>query len=138
MQRADIISRQIDAVKTKNMPDLREQFQELHGFDCGETNSRNLRKRIICRLQEIYLGGVDATDMMILEDIADRDPLANLKIIAATRAVKITGTKLYRIWKGRRSASRGNTFTTGKHSNHCRRWRVRSPERNGTEKCSLE
>ena len=101
MQRADIISRQIDAVKTKNMPNLREQFQELHGFDCGETNSRNLRKRIICRLQEIYLGGVDATDMMILEDIADRDPLANLKIIAAKRAVKITGTKLYRIWKGR-------------------------------------
>ena len=101
MQRDEMVRRQIEAVRTKNMTDLREQFQELHGFDCGETNSRNLRKRIIYRLQELYLGGISDTDMMVLDDIADRDPLANLKIIATKRAVKVSGTKLYRIWKGR-------------------------------------
>ena len=101
MQRDEMVRRQIEAVRTKNMTDLREQFQELHGFDSGETNSRNLRKRIIYRLQELYLGGISDTDMMVLDDIADRDPLANLKIIATKRAVKVSGTKLYRIWKGR-------------------------------------
>ena len=101
MQNNAVLRRQIDAVKFKDMEELREQFQSLYGFDCGDTTARHLRKRIIYRLQELCLGGVDSIDMSILEDIADRDPLANLKVVAAKRSAKVSGTKLYRIWKGK-------------------------------------
>lgn len=96
-----ILRHQIEAVAGKNMDELREQFQELHGFDCGDTNSRYLRKRIIYRLQEIYYGGIDRVDMEILNDIADKDPIANLKTGSAKHASRVAGTKLYRIWKGK-------------------------------------
>ena len=101
MQNNAVLMHQIDAVRFKNMEELREQFQALYGFDCGDTTTRHLRKRIIYRLQELCLGGVDSIDMSILEDIADRDPLANLKVVAAKRSAKVSGTKLYRIWKGK-------------------------------------
>ena len=96
-----ILRHQIEAVAGKNMDELREQFQELHGFDCGDTNVFGLRKRIIYRLQEIYYGGVEPNDMDILDGIADRDPLANLRSMAVRRTSKVRGTKLFRIWKGK-------------------------------------
>ena len=101
MQSEKTLRQQADAVNHKSMKELNEQFQELYGFSCGETSPRNLRKRIIYRLQEIYFGGIEPNDMDILDDIADKDPLANLKIVASKRATKVTGTKLYRIWKGK-------------------------------------
>jgi hypothetical protein len=101
MQSESILRHQIEAVYSKNMEELREQFRELHGFDCGDTNCRNLRRRIIYRLQEIYYGGIDTVDMEILNDIADKDPIANLKNVSAKRVSRVAGTKLYRIWKGR-------------------------------------
>ena len=101
MQNDAVLRHQIDAVRFKDMEELREQFQALYGFDCGDTTVRHLRKRIIYRLQELCLGGVDSIDMSILDAIADRDPLANLKAVAAKRTAKVSGTKLYRIWKGK-------------------------------------
>lgn len=97
---AQILKRQIDALQTKNMLELKEKFQELNGFDCGNTTVRNLRKRIAYRLQELYNGGISDTDLGILGDIADKDPLANLKVIAAKKITKLRGTKYYRVWKG--------------------------------------
>ena len=101
MQNDAVLRHQIDAVRFKDMEELREQFQALYGFDCGDTTTRHLRKRIIYRLQELCLGGVDSVDMAILEDIADKDPLANLKAVATKRA-KVCGTKLFRVWKGKK------------------------------------
>ena len=101
MQSESILKHQIEFVYSKNMEELREQFQELHGFDCGDTNVFGLRKRIIYRLQEIYYGGVEPVDMAILEGIADKDPLANLRTITVKKRAKVRGTKLYRIWKGK-------------------------------------
>ena len=101
MQSEQMLRQQADAVNHKNMKELYEQFQELYGFSCGDTSPRNLRKRIIYRLQEIYFGGVEPNDMDILDDIADKDPLANLKVVATKRA-KVCGTKLFRIWKGKK------------------------------------
>jgi hypothetical protein len=83
------------------MKELHEKFLELYGFECGVTAPRGLRKRIIYRLQEIYFGGVEPNDMSILNDIADKDPLANLKAVA-TRRAKVCGTKLFRVWKGKK------------------------------------
>jgi hypothetical protein len=101
MQTEQLLRQQIDAINHKNMKELHDKFQELYGFECGVTAPRGLRKRIIYRLQELCLGGVDSIDMSILEDIADKDPLANLKVVAAKRSAKVSGTKLYRIWKGK-------------------------------------
>ena len=101
MQSESIPRHQIEAVYSKNMEELREQFRELHGFDCGDTNVFGLRKRIIYRLQEIYFGGVEPVDMAVLEGIADKDPLANLRPITVKKRTKVHGTKLYRIWKGK-------------------------------------
>ena len=94
MQNKQILLQQIDVINHKNMKELHEKFQELYGFECGVTAPRGLRKRIIYRLQEIYFGGVEPNDMSILNDIADKDPLANLKAVA-TRRAKVCGTKLW-------------------------------------------
>ena len=101
MQSEAALRQQIELINHKNLQELRDQFRELHGFEGGDTTPRNLRKRIIYRLQEIYYGGVEPIDMEILDSIADKDPLANLKIVATKRATKVRGTKLYRIWKGK-------------------------------------
>nr|DAG83140.1 MAG TPA: Protein of unknown function (DUF2924) [Caudoviricetes sp.] len=102
MVNVQILKRQIDALQHKNMLEVREKFQELYGFDCGNTTVRNLRKRIAYRLQELYYGGVGETDLNILGDIADKDPLSNLKAAAARKITKLRGTKYYRVWKGKK------------------------------------
>ena len=101
MQTEQLLRQQVDAINHKNMKELYDKFQELYGFECGVTAPRGLRKRIIYRLQEIYFGGVEPNDMSILNDIADKDPLANLKAVA-TRRTKVCGTKLFRVWKGKK------------------------------------
>ena len=95
-----LIRRQIAAVNVMLMPELKAKFLELHGFDCGQTTARNLRKRIAYRLQEIYFGGVSDADAEILETLADNDPLANLEQIPAKRLTKTPGTRFCRVWKG--------------------------------------
>ncbi len=95
-----LIRRQIAAVNVMLMPELQAKFLELHGFDCGQTTSRNLRKRIAYRLQEIYFGGLSDADVEILETIADNDPLANLEQAPAKRLTKTPGTRFCRVWKG--------------------------------------
>jgi len=102
MVTAEILKRQIDAVSHKNQLELREKFQELYGFECGETSARNLRKRIAYRLQELYYGGVSEMDLNILNDIADKDPIANLKVLAARKVTKLCGTRYYREWRGQK------------------------------------
>ena len=101
MQNESILRHQIDAVYSKNMEELREQFQELHGFDCGDTNVFGLRKRIIYRLQELFYGGVSEADLELLDRIADRDPLANLKRSRKKNPMRLAGTKLYRVYRGK-------------------------------------
>lgn len=96
-----ILGQRIDAVNHKSMAELREQFQELFGFDCGNTTVRRLRRRIIYRLQEINYGGLSDADMERLNAIADKDPLANLQYGKKKRAAKVAGTRLIRIWKGK-------------------------------------
>ena len=40
-------------------------------------------------------------DMEILDSIADKDPLANLKRLEDKKKLKVPGTRLLRAWKGR-------------------------------------
>lgn len=101
MMNNEILLRQLEVVNRRNLPELKEKFQELYGFECGDTTPRNLRKRIAYRLQELYFGGVSEVDMAVLNGIADKDALANLKIIKAIRLTNTPGTRYCRVWRGK-------------------------------------
>lgn len=125
MQSEAALRQQIELINHKNLQELRDQFRELHGFEGGDTTPRNLRKRIIYRLQEIYYGGVEPIDMEILDSIADKDPLANLKIVATKRATKVRGRNCTVSGKASstrlRSARTANISSTARCTNRCRR-----------------
>ena len=95
-----LVRKQIALANSMTMPELQAKFLELHGFDCGQTSPRNLRKRIAYRVQEIYFGGLSAADAEILDTIADNDPLANLEQVPARRLTKTPVTRFCRVWKG--------------------------------------
>lgn len=91
---------QIKLAANQNITELKHKFEELYGFSSGSTTSRNLRKRIAYRIQEIYLGGVSDGDMEILNSIADKDRLANLDQRGVPKVTTRAGTRLLRVWKG--------------------------------------
>lgn len=98
--RKEIIKRQIAGLDLLTQNELKNKFTELFGFECGETNVRNLRKRLAYRLQEISLGGLDAADIAILDSIATEDKLAKLEQPPARVLAKTPGTRFCRVWKG--------------------------------------
>lgn len=72
------VKRQLELLDLMNQAELREKFCDLFGFEPGQTNIANLRRRLACRIQEIYYGGLSEADRQLLEQIADGDPQANL------------------------------------------------------------
>ncbi len=101
MKSEAVLMAQIEAVREKDMDELVEQFRDLYGFECGDTSVHHLRRRIIYRLQELFYGGVSDADLELLDRIADRDPLANLKRSRKKNPMRLAGTKLYRVYRGR-------------------------------------
>lgn len=98
--RKEIIKRQIAGLESLSQNELKNKFTELFGFECGETNVRNLRKRLAYRLQEICLGGLEDEDAAILDSIAAEDNLAKLEQPPARVLAKTPGTRFCRVWKG--------------------------------------
>ena len=95
----DIVKRQIDALGNADVSALKAKFEELYGFECGVTNSKNLRNRIAYKIQEIYFGGLAEADKAMLESIADKDPAANVKTPKRKHVKFVKGTRLCRNWK---------------------------------------
>lgn len=95
-----ILARQLDVIGRQNMLELTKKFEELYGFKPGNTTTRNLRKRIAYRLQEIYIGGLSDNDIATLTAVADKDKLANLEQSATPKVITREGTCLKRVWKG--------------------------------------
>ena len=73
------VKRQLELLDLMNQAELREKFCDLFGFEPGQTNIANLRRRLAYRIQEIYYGGLSEADRQLLEQIADGDPQANLR-----------------------------------------------------------
>ena len=96
----DLIKRRIAALDKMETAELEEKFQELFGFACGQTTAINLRKRIAYKIQELLLGGLSEEDQTILDAMADRDPLANIKYAPPRVVSKTIGTRYRRVWKG--------------------------------------
>ena len=95
------IKRQIDRIYRMNLAELREKFNELFGFEPGQTNIANLRRRLAYRIQEIYYGGLSEADRQLLEQIADGDPQANLRY-GKSGVSHVCGTRYQRVWKGKK------------------------------------
>ena len=96
------IKRQIDRINHMNLAELREKFNELFGFEPGQTNIVNLRRRLAYRIQELHFGGLSDNDKEILTRIADGDPMANLQNKAKGMISKLRGTRYQRVWKGKK------------------------------------
>lgn len=96
------IRRQIDRINRMNLAELREKFNELFGFEPGQTNIVNLRRRFVYRIQELHFGGLSDNDKEILTRIADGDPMANLQNKAKGVISKLRGTRYQRVWKGKK------------------------------------
>ena len=92
------IKRQIDRIYRMNLAELREKFNELFGFEPGQTNIVNLRRRLAYRIQELHFGGLSDNDKEILIRIADGDPMANLQNKAKGMISKLRGTRYQRVW----------------------------------------
>ena len=92
------IKRQIDRIYRMNLAELREKFNELFGFEPGQTNIVNLRRRLAYRIQELHFGGLSDNDKEILIRIADGDPMANLQNKAKGMISKLRGTRYQRDW----------------------------------------
>ena len=73
------VKRQLELLDLMNQAELREKFCELFGFEPGQTNIVNLRRRLAYRIQELHFGGLSDNDKEILTRIADGDPMANLQ-----------------------------------------------------------
>lgn len=101
MNKNNIMHREISALENCSVAELKEKFSELFGFECGATNARNLRARLTHKLQEIFIGGLSDEDKAMLEAIADKDPVANLKPADNKPRPLAKGTRLCRDWKGK-------------------------------------
>ena len=69
-----------------------------------ETTARNvdaLIRRVAYRLQEFHLGGLSEEDAEFLDELAEKDELANLVNAPAAKARKNAGTRYVREWHGK-------------------------------------
>lgn len=98
----ELITRQLKRLDAMNFSELKEKFCELFGFEAGQTNAVNLRRRLAYRIQELHFGGLSENDKEILSRIADGDPMANLKDKANSAISKLRGTRYQRVWKGQK------------------------------------
>lgn len=96
------VKRQLELLDLMNQAELREKFNELFGFEPGQTNIVNLRRRLAYRIQELHFGGLSDNDKEILTRIADGDPMANLQNKAKGMISKLRGTRYQRVWKGKK------------------------------------
>lgn len=96
------VKRQLELLDLMNQAELREKFCELFGFEPGQTNIANLRRRLAYRIQELHFGGLSDNDKEILTRIADGDPMANLQNKAKGMISKLRGTRYQRVWKGKK------------------------------------
>ena len=101
MDRNEFLKRQLKALEAMDAPALQAKFLELYGFETKSFRLETLRRRIAYRLQEFQLGGLSAEDEAFLDDLADKDDLANLVNAPAAKPRRSAGTRYVREWHGR-------------------------------------
>jgi len=97
-----ILKRQIAAARAMGISELRVKFLELYGFENDSISVPSVRRRVIYKLQEIHLGGLEHDAETLLDQYADNDKLANLTDVAAKKRSTGTGAVYVREWHGQR------------------------------------
>lgn len=96
----NIVMKQLIALEHMSMDELNEKFQEFYGFESACTNPKQLRRRLAFRIQEVYYGGLEPAEKMILQEVAAADPVARLENTPAPVKNPIRGTRFSREWHG--------------------------------------
>lgn len=99
--RKSTITRQLMELQHMGVLALQAKFEELFGFPTNQSKVQTLRKRLAFRIQELYFGGLSTSEIKKLDDIADKDPQANLEKTSKGEIPMLPGSRLTRIWKGK-------------------------------------
>ncbi len=101
MDKRQIVKDRLRKLESMRQDELEAKFLELFGFAPADTTTQKLRARLAYRIQEIFLGGLEAADAAALERAAAEDPLSNFQVPKGKGGIpKQPGTQLRRVWKG--------------------------------------
>jgi hypothetical protein len=91
------ITQEIQELQHMKFAELQDKFKEVFGYPPVIYKPQTLRKRLAFRMQELYYGGLTASEHEILNDIADgrKTPGNN------EPKGMMPGTILTRLWKGK-------------------------------------
>lgn len=101
INKTDLLKRQLKALETMDIKTLQAKFLELYGYETTARNVDALIRRVAYRLQEFHLGGLSEEDAEFLDELAEKDELANLVNAPAAKARKNAGTRYVREWHGK-------------------------------------
>ena len=97
------IVRQLSQFQLMGLPALRAKFKELYGFETNCTKPEVLRRRLAFRVQELHFGGLTEREEQKLNDAIKDDPIIlGMKLTAKRPKPLLHGTRLVRIWKGKK------------------------------------
>lgn len=96
-----IVTRQLAAIGSMDIHELREKHAEFYGCETTAINVAMLRKRLAYRIQEVHFGGLTAAEKGILEAIASKDAKAKMEKVKPSPGVIVAGTRFSREWHGR-------------------------------------
>jgi hypothetical protein len=98
------VLRQLAMLQSMSVDQLREKWLDLFGAQPPDYKQQFLIKRLACRIQELFYGGLSTEALAHLRKIAQDDPVATVKRnIPQERTqdgVLLPGTRLVRIWNG--------------------------------------
>lgn len=97
-----ILKRQIAVARAMRISELRAKFLELYGFETDCINVPCVCRRVIYKLQEIHLGGLEHDAETLLDQYADNDKLANLTDVVVKKRSTSVGAVYAREWHGQR------------------------------------
>lgn len=96
-----IVTRQLAALGQMDLNELKEKYAELYGSETRTASVQSLRRRLAYRIQEVYYGGLSDGEKASLEQIARRDPVANLDSVKLPPGAIPRGTRFSREWHGK-------------------------------------
>lgn len=98
------VLRQLAMLQSMSVDQLREKWLDLFGAQPPDYKRQFMIKRLACRIQELFYGGLSAEALAHLKKVAQDDPVAtvkrNIPQERTSESALLPGTRLLRIWNG--------------------------------------
>ena len=95
------ITQQLLQLRTLSKESCIRKFIELYGYEPKQTkNIPALRARLAFRIQELHYGGIADSTRQKLNELADKDPMANLCRTPKPNRTPVLGKRYVREWDG--------------------------------------